>query len=270
MKKISVLVLSYNSEETIIETLESVKQQTYKEIELLIADDASEDKSVDICRKWVAENKERFFNVEIISHLKNKGIPGNINSVLELISGEYFKILAADDQLLPTSIECYVNFVKKTPKILPIGKVELFSDELVDYATVENYCKRCYEFLLLPPDEQYRRLLIQNQIVSPAGDFFPTKFIQNIGGYSEKFRLMEDYPMSIKVMRNGYSYGFIDKEIIRYRISKNSVTGGQMSGLKKTEMIFFFKRRMWYMIQNHMTVEMVKQMFGWIKILVRR
>ena len=57
---VSIIVITYNSSKYVLETLESAKAQTYQNIELIVTDDCSNDNTVEICRKWIEENKERF------------------------------------------------------------------------------------------------------------------------------------------------------------------------------------------------------------------
>lgn len=76
---VSVVVVIYNSSQTVIETLESIKAQTYKNIELVISDDDSKDTSVEICKKWVEKNKNRFVRTKIITHTPNTGTSANMN-----------------------------------------------------------------------------------------------------------------------------------------------------------------------------------------------
>lgn len=63
---VSIVVTTYNSSKYVLETLESVKAQTYKNIELIISDDYSLDNTVEICKKWITENSDRFVNTKII------------------------------------------------------------------------------------------------------------------------------------------------------------------------------------------------------------
>ena len=63
---VSVAVIAYNSEKYILETLDSVKEQTYDNIELVISDDCSTDNTVKICRHWASQNAQRFSNIQII------------------------------------------------------------------------------------------------------------------------------------------------------------------------------------------------------------
>ena len=57
---VSIIVMTYNSEKYILETLESVRAQTYKNIELLVTDDCSIDNTVELVNVWIQENKFRF------------------------------------------------------------------------------------------------------------------------------------------------------------------------------------------------------------------
>jgi alpha-1,3-rhamnosyltransferase len=64
---VSIVVITYNSSDYVLETLESAKDQTYKNIELIISDDCSTDNTVEICKNWLEENKERFKHTELIT-----------------------------------------------------------------------------------------------------------------------------------------------------------------------------------------------------------
>ena len=55
---VSIIVITYNSAKYVLETLESAKNQTYQNIELIISDDCSIDNTVDICTRWLNENKD--------------------------------------------------------------------------------------------------------------------------------------------------------------------------------------------------------------------
>lgn len=63
---VSVVVITYNSEKYILETLESIKTQSYKNLELIISDDCSKDDTVMICRDWLDKEGERFIRTKLI------------------------------------------------------------------------------------------------------------------------------------------------------------------------------------------------------------
>lgn len=71
MKLVSVVVLSYRSAETIVETLESIKNQTYPNIELIITDDASPDNTVQVVQQWIAKNEGALAAIKLVTSDKN-------------------------------------------------------------------------------------------------------------------------------------------------------------------------------------------------------
>lgn len=93
MAAISFIVTSYNYEKYIIETIESIKNQKYQDIEIIVVDDASSDNSVKIL-----ENIE---NIKLIKHDKNQGQLAAIITGLKEANGEYVSIIDSDDTLKP-------------------------------------------------------------------------------------------------------------------------------------------------------------------------
>ena len=101
---VSIVVASYNASKTIIETLESIKAQTYSPLELIVADDCSQDDTAVKCEEWLAKNQNRFVRSKLIVNEENKGISANFNIGVRASSGEWVKIFG-DDILLPDAIE---------------------------------------------------------------------------------------------------------------------------------------------------------------------
>ena len=176
MKLVSVIVLAYKSAETIVQTLDSIKNQTYQKIELIITDDCSPDNTVAAAQAWLADNQGALSKMQLVTAQENTGIPGNINRALAQAAGDYVKLIAADDYMTKDAISEYVQFCENNPKAIPIAKVHLFTDEkeraTVDFAPTEKYCNRCYEFAKETDyKQQYRMLLMQNDILSPSDAF---------------------------------------------------------------------------------------------------
>ena len=112
---VSVIVITYNSSNYVLETLESAKAQTYKNIELIISDDGSTDTTVGICKNWINQNKERFVAVKCITTGNNTGIAPNCNRGLKEAKGEWLKFIAGDDILMDSCIERNMDFVQNSP-----------------------------------------------------------------------------------------------------------------------------------------------------------
>lgn len=268
VKLVSVIVLAYNSADTIVRTLESIKVQTYPRIELIITDDRSQDDTLEVVSDWIKDNRGALCDIKLVTSEVNTGIPGSSNRALKKAAGAYIGFLAADDCMMPDAVQQYVDFCEKNTGVIPISRVRLFSDEECDFTAAQRYCNRCYEYARLDRKQQYRKLLVQNWIASPAAAFYPAAVMRRMKGFDEAYRWMEDYPLNLKLMHAGYSFGFIDKELVRYRISGGSITGSGQNMLKRTEAKLFFREKMWYMIQAGMGWEAVKQSRYWLKILM--
>lgn len=269
MKLVSVVIQAYNSQDTICETLDSIKKQTYPNIELIITDDKSRDNTVDVARTWLERNKSDFTSVKLITTESNTGIPGNNNRALKQVTGEYVEFLAADDYMMPNAIEELVTFCENNPRMIPISKVRFFSDEACNLSAVRKYCEVCYEFAQMDYKEQYHQLLMQNRVVSPAASFYPIEIIRELDGFDEHYKCFEDYPINLKLMKHKYQFKLLDKELIGYRISTKSITGSDLTPVKKDEIKLFFREKMWYMFQAGMGLEALKQSRYWIKLALK-
>lgn len=270
MKRVSVIVLAYRSADTIVQTLDSIRQQDYGNIELIVTDDCSPDNTVETAQDWIKKNSGAFAEARLVTTKKNTGIPGNINRALEQASGEYIKIIAADDYMTADALSAYTAFCEHNPEAVPIARVRLFSDDAADFTDIEKYCAQCYAFAKQDYTSQYHMLLTKNRIVAPAASFYPMELVRRLGGYDETYRWFEDYPMNLKVMHAGYRFGFIDKELVGYRISGKSITASQLTQLKKAEMRLFFKEKAKYMVQAGMGLDALKQSKYWIKIALSK
>ncbi|GAB1452027.1 hypothetical protein MASR2M47_20830 [Draconibacterium sp.] len=102
---VSIVVITYNSSKFILDTLESAKEQTYQNLELIITDDCSTDNTIEICQNWIEKNSYRFVNTELITVEKNTGTAPNANRGLKVSKGEWIKFIAGDDFLLTNCID---------------------------------------------------------------------------------------------------------------------------------------------------------------------
>ena len=225
---VSIVLITYNSASYVIETLESIAGQTYKDIELIISDDGSSDHTVTLCKSWLEEHKGRFFNAEIVTTEVNSGIPGNCNRGIKKAQGAWIKLIAGDDILLPTAIEDNFEFTKgKDIKIL-FSKIQLF--KMVGDEQVNLSVKPSNHHLLLSKGltakKLYHTLLHADLISFTPSVFFNASIFAEIGFFDERYRLMEDYPFWLKATKNGVMLHFMDKLTVLYRIHDQSVFGG--------------------------------------------
>ena len=128
---VSVCVISFNSSGTVVETLESIKKQTYKNIELIISDDCSTDNTVSVISNWIQVNKNCGLNdIKLVTHEKNGGTCKNLNDGIRASSGKWIKILAADDMLVADAIENFVLFSNQQNCHFSICNCNILCDSL--------------------------------------------------------------------------------------------------------------------------------------------
>lgn len=99
-KLVSIVIATFNAEKYILDLLDSVKKQTYENLELIIADDCSADNTQNIISDWVTENRGRFFRVELLFAKENQGTCKNYNQAMKRSNGEYIKLVDGDDIII--------------------------------------------------------------------------------------------------------------------------------------------------------------------------
>ena len=116
MEKISVIVPVYNVENYLKESIESVINQTYKSLEIIIVDDGSTDNSGKICDEYVSKDSR----IKVV-HQENKGLSGARNTGLEIATGKYIMFLDSDDTFTIDACEKLYNYIEKTNADYVIG-----------------------------------------------------------------------------------------------------------------------------------------------------
>ncbi|WP_224999736.1 glycosyltransferase [Cesiribacter sp. SM1] len=223
---VSIVIVTYNSAKFVLDTLESAKSQTYQKIELIICDDCSVDNTVEVCRKWISENKDRFVRTEVITVTKNTGVTSNLNRGLKAADGEWLKFIAGDDALLSECIAANLTFISANP-----GAQIVCSKKLI----YQNYFKEeCFfqeskidHFVFNMPDitasKQFELLLRRNYVVAPSV-FMQKSLLEKMNGFDERIPMVEDWPMWIKITSAGYKIYYLNKATVKYRLHNESVS----------------------------------------------
>lgn len=216
---VSIIIVTYNSSRTIVETLDSAKNQTYGPIEVIISDDHSTDNTVNICEKWIQGNGYRFTNCKLLTATENKGVSANFNQAIINANGEWAKLIAGDDIMLPNCIENNIYFIHDNPDAHFIfSKMGLFTVKggekvIVDHHPKENKLPLFY----LSAEEQHRELFKQNFLPAPTLFCRMKSIKENL--YNEQYRYCEDYPQWFLLTKKGYKLYLNPNETVLYRMS---------------------------------------------------
>jgi alpha-1,3-rhamnosyltransferase len=246
---VSVPVVTYNSVKTVLETLESIKAQTYPNIELIISDDCSTDNTVELCREWVAQNKERFARTEIVT-AQNTGVAGNCNRANAACTGEWVKSIAGDDLLMPNCIQDCMDYVTEhSDTIYLFGRCKTFGAD-------EKKCKQIdrvfdYSFFNKTPEVQLHRLIFEGNCVPGTAIFYHRERAANVGVKDdERIPLLEDWPRWINLIRAGVKLHFVDKVLVKYRVGGISTIYRPNPNIYRSNRMFTFLYQFpeWYKI----------------------
>lgn len=109
MYKISIVVAVYNAEKTLNKCIESLLNQTYKNIEIILVNDCSKDNSLDICNEYSKAND----NVKVISNERNSGVSDTRNNGIDNSTGEYICFVDSDDYVESNYIEVLYYYYQK-------------------------------------------------------------------------------------------------------------------------------------------------------------
>lgn len=244
---VSVSVVTYNSASTVIETLDSIYNQTYPNIELIVSDDCSLDNTVEIVRDWLSAHQDRFARVEILTAEKNQGISANCNKAGAACTADWNKGIAGDDMLMPSCIEEFMSFVDEHPDATYIfSRVKPFgasTEAIAHYESVFDY-----SFFCLSPEEQYDRLTLRGNCIPAPGVFANVARARAIGiKNDERIPMLEDWPKWINLIKKGVPLYFIDKELVLYRanggISTNSPSPAFARALSLVYKYYCFSNR---------------------------
>lgn len=223
----SFLVLVYNQEAYIIEHLESIKFLVINygkniNVDLIINDDCSKDRSIILIDKWLDINLNLFRNVKKIYNKTNLGTCKSVNNLLSANTNHVCKITAADDVYSFENI-FEIKF-KNDDTVIKTGfainiydgylKPNLFSN-ILTIATQIIYKKNS----LL---HRFKHLSINNA----PNIFYKTECLKNINvlNYMNKFDVTEDWPLQIAISREYFDSKFelIDKVFVYYRRTRGS------------------------------------------------
>lgn len=218
---VSIIVITYNSSNFVLETLESAKEQTYQNIELIISDDASQDVTVEICQRWLKENKDRFVRIDLITVKENTGIPANCNRGVKASEGEWVKMIAGDDALYFNTIENYVNYINENKSSLVNSYSARYNETFQESNYIRKFPSKVSSCFNVSKDKrscaQFETLLITNIINAPT-TFMKKSAILSVGGFDEEFPLIEDHPMWLRLTKRNYYFDFMPKVTVKHRI----------------------------------------------------
>ncbi|QDP85811.1 glycosyltransferase [Chryseobacterium sp. SNU WT5] len=213
---VSVVVVSYNQAQFIVQNLDSLKSQTYTNWELIVADDASLDNSVIVFKNWLRENN---ISAKEIFHTKNTGLATVLNEAVKICLGQYVKFIAADDFMHPECLEKSVRCLEEKGKEYGMVFTDTFCvdensqplPDIADYNKLGN----------IPPEE-FKKELIEGNRIAALTVLMRTSVVKETGEYDSKF-IIEDYYRWLKISAK-YLIAYIPEKLAYYRLHGENIS----------------------------------------------
>ena len=215
---VSIITPCYNANQTLKETISSVKDQTYSNWELLIVDDCSQDDSISILK----EEAKKDFRVKYTILEENKGPAGARNEALKKAKGKYIAFLDSDDLWLPDKLVKQVAFMEEHNL--------LFS--FTNYRVVkENGCLT--DQVVVGPEKIDFTYLLKNTIIGTLTVMLNAEVIGPIQMTNVR-NCTEDFALWLSILKQGVTAVRLNEELAYYRKSSKSDSGNKIKSAKKT------------------------------------
>ena len=208
---VSVVIPCYNHEEFVQDSIQSVIDQTYKNIELIIIDDGSKDNSVIKIQEMIKSCEERFTRFEFRAR-KNVGLSATLNEALEWCKGTYFSAIASDDILLPHKTFRQMDFLESHEQITAVfGGAKIIDSKNNVLGEIKG-TNKTYDF---------EAVILHKAVILAPTQMMRLKLVKDVGGFNPNL-IIEDWYMWLKLTELGNIYCMQDFFCLYRRHNENT------------------------------------------------
>jgi glycosyltransferase involved in cell wall biosynthesis len=224
--RVTVIALCYNHAAFLIECLNSIRAQTFRDFELIVTDDCSKDGSQDLIARWLHDNMP---DAAFIRHQENRGLCRTLNEAIERSRGEFISMIATDDVWEVDKIERQVAFVDSQPADVAV----VFSDA----SRIDVAGRRLDpDFIAFHAPGWVMRsgnifpLLVERNFIPAMATLIRRSALEAVGGYDERLSF-EDYDMWLR-LASRFPFAFCDGLVACYRLVPTSIVHTVFHGRK--------------------------------------
>jgi glycosyltransferase involved in cell wall biosynthesis len=216
---VSVIALCYNHERFILQCLESIRAQTYRNVEIFVTDDCSTDSSPALIRRWIDQHPSlgaRFFHNQ-----QNSGICRSVNNALALATGKYISMIATDDIWEPTKIEMQVDLMEGMPETVGV----IYSDaDKIDEAgmLLPQRFIETYRSFDRAPQGDIHECLWNGNFIPGMTTLIRRSVYDTVGLYDESL-CYEDWDMWLRISKD-FQFAYHEGPTARYRVFERSLS----------------------------------------------
>lgn len=228
---VSVIMTVYNGESYVCRSVESIRQQTLPDFEMIIVDDGSTDKTPLL----LAGLSERDGRIRVITGGR-VGRARALNIAWRQSRGAYIANLDADDWAEPTRLEKQLAFIRERPELGLVGTVCRLVDEATGEEGVE---KRPLQ------DAELRRTLVRVNPFVHSSVMMPRHVLEAMGGYNERFRKCIDYELWVRIARR-YTIANMPDVLTTKRVHGDAYFRHRLPVQEKIKAHFKIRWRAWW------------------------
>lgn len=193
---ISVIIPAYNAQNTIVECLDSVYEQTYRNIEILVINDGSVDNTLSIVEKYILLHKD--LPIKVYS-IKNSGPASARNYAIRLAKGEYIAFLDSDDRWVSDKLEKQINCFYKYPNIDLLGCLYSIGTEKPYITTGIKWISK-------------NQLLFKNFFITPS--VIMKSYLLHDLKFEEGHKYSEDYNLWLQIIFSNYCCALLEEPLV--------------------------------------------------------
>tara|TARA_B100000029_G_C17507073_1_gene934862 strand:+ start:410 stop:1312 length:903 start_codon:yes stop_codon:yes gene_type:complete len=212
---ISILMNCYNADKFIGDAIESVLNQTYKNWELIVWDDASTDNTIDKIKKFKDKRIKIFYN-ENHCGLGKSRIKAQKN-----ITGDYVAILDSDDKFKEEKLEKQINYFKDKNDLGMLG---------TNYEIINKNNKLVKKTNIQFNNENLLNYFCDNNIFAHSSIMYRKTVAEKVGWYSEEFEYSQDFDLTLKFLKKG-KIDLISENLVSIRRSPTSMSEEKTLGI---------------------------------------
>lgn len=239
---VTIFAISHKHKQFLWETLESIRAQTYSNIELIILDNASNDGSVEEIQTWISQTG---YPCNLIINPQPYPVTKNCNICLSFAKGKYVQGIACDDILMPDKIKAQVALFEKLDEMYACIYTDVLKiDETGKIISTESEFSRLKRILQIEemPSGSLINELSERPFIHAPSVLCRTSALKDVGGYNELL-VYEDWAMWIELSKHGYLFAPLNEITVHYRILSDSLDRKRTINFYASTIYIFRKNR---------------------------
>jgi len=236
---VTAFVGCYNHSRFVEQCLDSVKHQTYPNLQVIIFDDCSKDNSVAVIDTWLKKHR---LDWQFIPHKRNIGICASLNEVLRLARGKYISMVAADDVWLSDKTARQVEMMEQLPGDVGVLYSDAFQIDENGEALPQMFVEAHREFVV-PPEGFLFDVLLEGNFIPAMTTLIRRECFTKVGTYDEDL-CFEDWDMWMRISRT-FRFVYDTIPAAKYRIvlssASRAMSGAMWRSAKLLRVKYFFR-----------------------------